>query len=133
MKNQPKNGFKASTKAFLHFWQFFGIFDDFLKWSNGACLKYNLFLSFFSNDDESEAEPKLAWNLEVLHNVMISQEASKWQRIFQRGISMRSNMCQGNFQLWRFFLTDAERVPLNMNKNTTNRELRYKNIKYKSI
>ena len=87
----------------------------------------------FRNEDKSDDKPRLTWSLEVFHDVEIDQEAPKWRRIFQRGIAMRRNICQGKFELWRLFLTDEGSLPVKkMNKNTTHRELRC-DISIKSI
>jgi len=77
------------------------------------------------NEDNPDVEPRLTWSLELFHKVEVDQEAPKWRRIFQRGIAMRRNICQGKFELWRLFLTDEDSLPVKkMNKNTSYRELR---------
>ena len=84
----------------------------------------------FRNDDDDDEKtgengPRLSWSLEVFHDVEVDPDAPKWRRIFQRGIGMRRNICQGKFELWRLFLTDSESLPVKkMTVNTTFRELR---------
>ena len=80
-----------------------------------------------NDEEESEEEPKrTSYSLEVFHDVNVDPEAPKWRRIFQRGIGMRRNICQGKFELWRLFLTDVDSLPVKkMTKDTSFRELRY--------
>ena len=86
-------------------------------------------MKFYSRNDEEESEEeskRTSWSLEVFHDVNVDPEAPKWRRIFQRGIGMRQNICQGKFELWRLFLTDVDSLPVKkMTKDTSFRELRY--------
>jgi len=82
-----------------------------------------------NEDEETEGEDtsktRLSWNLEVFHDVQVDPNAPKWRRVFQRGIGMRRNICQGKFELWRLYLTDADSLPVKkMTKDTSFRELR---------
>ena len=64
--------------------------------------------------------------MEPFHDVEVDPEAPKWRKVFQRGIQMRRNICQGKFELWRLYLTDKGSLPVKkMTKDTTFRELRY--------
>jgi len=81
-----------------------------------------------TEDEESDEEgttKRISWSLEVFHDVQVDPDAPKWRRVFQRGIGMRRNICQGKFELWRLFLTDADSLPVKkMTKDTSFRELR---------
>ena len=80
----------------------------------------------FRNDEGEEDDRRLTWSLELFHDVEVDPDAPKWRKVFQRGIQMRRNICQGKFELWRLYLTDSESLPVKkMTKDTTFRELRY--------
>ena len=79
----------------------------------------------FRNDDTEEDVKRLTWTLELFHDVEVDPEGPKWRKVFQRGIQMRRNICQGKFELWRLYLTDKGSLPVKkMTKDTTFRELR---------
>ena len=90
---------------------------------------FEAYFYFRTEDEESEEEgttKRISWSLEVFHDVQVDPDAPKWRRVFQRGIGMRRNICQGKFELWRLFLTDADSLPVKkMTKDTSFRELRY--------
>ena len=101
----------------------FEIVENYLM--NSLLKKYH----FRNEDEETEGEDtsktRLSWNLEVFHDVQVDPNAPKWRRVFQRGIGMRRNICQGKFELWRLYLTDADSLPVKkMTKDTSFRELR---------
>jgi len=74
--------------------------------------------------EEPTGAPRLSWTGEVLHGKM-QEEASHWHRVYLRGVEMRKNVCRGNFQLWRLFMTDKDSLPVKeMTEQTSFRELR---------
>ena len=82
-------------------------------------------IQFFRNEDKEEDVTRVTWSLEPFHDVDVDEHGPKWRRVFQRGIQMRRNICQGKFELWRLYLTDSGSLPVKkMTKDTTFRELR---------
>ena len=59
------------------------------------------------SDEEinKDDEGRVAWSGELLHNTETSEEVTRWQKIYQRGIKMRRNLAAGECEMWRFFLT----------------------------
>ena len=51
-------------------------------------------------------EKRLTWSGELLHSNETREEATRWQKIYQRGIQMRRNLAAGKCEIWRLFLTD---------------------------
>ena len=60
------------------------------------------------SDEEinKEDEHRLAWSGELLHSNETREEATRWQKIYQRGIQMRRNLAAGKCEMWRLFMTD---------------------------
>ena len=69
---------------------------------------------YFRNEDEETEEDtsktRLSWNLEVFHDVQVDPNAPKWRRVFQRGIGMRRNICQGTIHILRKHLWGVKNV-----------------------
>lgn len=75
--------------------------------------------------EDADGDERLSWSGGKFHDVVIPEQATLWQKIFMKGIQMRRNICTGNYELWRLFMTDKESLPVKkMSKETTCRELR---------
>ena len=73
----------------------------------------------FNKDDEN----RLTWSGELLHNIETSEEATRWQKIYQRGIQMRKNLAQGKCEMWRLFMVNEdEDIPLRKMTQDTQEE-----------
>ena len=70
-------------------------------------------------DEDVNKHDRVAWSGELLHSNETSEEATKWQTIYQRGVQMRRNLATGKCEMWRFFLTDErEKDHLSVRKMT---------------
>ena len=60
------------------------------------------------SDEEVNKDDKdrVTWSGELLHSNRTSEEATRWQKVYQRGIQMRRNLAEGKCELWRLFMTD---------------------------
>ena len=60
------------------------------------------------SDEEinKDYEHRLAWSGELLHSNETREEATRWQKIYQRGIQMRRNLAAGKCEMWRLFMSD---------------------------
>ena len=88
-------------------------------------LEFDEIFLHFRKDDTNEDVNRLTFCQKIFHEVEVDMEAPKWRKMFQRGIAMRRNICQGKFELWRLYLSDNENLPVKkMSSETTKRELR---------
>ena len=70
-------------------------------------------LRSLSNEEvNKDDEGRLAWSGELLHGNEISDEATKWQKTYQRGVQMRRNLVEGRYEMWRLFMTDKDNLPV---------------------
>ena len=62
------------------------------------------------SDEEINKDDKdrVTWSGELLHSIKTSEEASRWQKIYQRGIQMRRNLAEGKFDMSRLCMTDED-------------------------
>ena len=96
-----------------HFWKHLVHNECFEKYSS------------LKKEDSEDGEERRSWSGEVFHDRHFPEEATHWQRIFQRGISMRRNLVEGRYEMWRMFMTGAEHMPVKkMTSETSFRELR---------
>ena len=80
--------------------------------------------------DDTAGAPRLTWSGKTFHNVVIPHQATLWHKIFLRGVNMRKNVINGNYELWRLFMTDKESCPvIKMTSTTSFRELRTRHRK----
>ena len=64
-------------------------------------------VSCLSNEEVNKDDgDRLTWSGELLHSNKISDEATKWMKIYQRGIQMKRNLAEGKFEVWRLFKID---------------------------
>jgi len=83
--------------------------------------KYNA----LKTNDEDDNSQRLAWSGQKFHDLDMPEEATYWQKVFQRGIQMRRNIVEGRFEMFRLFMTDADSLPVKkMSWDTSFRELR---------
>ena len=82
-------------------------------------------LRSLSNEDvNKDDEDRLAWSGELLHSNETSDEATRWQKIYQRGVQMRRNLTEGRYEMWRLFMTDQDNLPVKkMSKDTQPEDL----------
>ena len=82
-------------------------------------------LRSLSNEEVNKGdEYRLAWSGELLHSNETSNEATRWQKIYQRGVQMRRNLTEGRYEMWRLFMTDQDNLPVKkMTKDTRPEDL----------
>ena len=96
----------------VHFWK--------QMCKNEGFDKYNA----LKKEDDDECRKRLTWSGQKFHDLEMEEEATYWQKVFQRGIQMRRNIVDGRFEMWRLFMTDAENLPVKkMSWDTSFREL----------
>ena len=99
----------------VHFWKHLCVSENLEKFNALKNEEVN-------KDDEDET---LAFTGEKLHSIVFRDEATRWQRVYQRGVQMRRNMREGRFALWRLFMTDRDHAPVvNMSHDTDLDQLR---------
>ena len=82
----------------VHFWK--------QMCKNEGFDKYNA----LKKEDDADTRQRMAWSGEKFHDLEMDEEATYWQKVFQRGIQMRRNIVDGRFEMWRLFMTDAENL-----------------------
>ena len=75
-------------------------------------------------DEEINQEDRVAWSGELLHSNKTSEEATRWQKIYQRGIQMRKNLAEGKCEMWRLFMVyeDEDNIPVRKMTQDTQQE-----------
>jgi len=58
--------------------------------------KYNA----LKTNDEDDNSQRLAWSGQKFHDLDMPEEATYWQKVFQRGIQMRRNIVEGRFEMY---------------------------------
>ena len=80
-------------------------------------------VSCLSNEEVNKDDgDRLTWSGELLHSNKISDEATKWMKIYQRGIQMRRNLAEGKFEVWRLFKIDEDNLPVRKMTQDTQQE-----------
>ena len=82
-------------------------------------------VSCLSNEEVNKDDgDRLTWSGELLHSNKTSDEATKWMKIYQRGIQMRRNLAEGKFEVWRLFKIDEDNLPVRkMTQDTHQKDL----------
>ena len=72
-----------------------------------------------NKDDNKDC---VAWSGELLHSNETSEEATRWQKIYQRGVQMRRNLTAGKCEMWRLFMTYENCLPVRKMTQDTHSE-----------
>jgi len=89
------------------------------------CKKENFHTVYALKKDDEDGIERVSWAGNPLHGVEPREDSTLWYKVFMRGLQMRRNVCSGNYEWWRLFMTDEENLPVKkMTKDTTFRELR---------
>ena len=76
-------------------------------------------------EEVNVADGRQSWSGEEFHEISLPEEATVWQKVFQRGMRMRRNVVGGRYELWRLFMTDQESLPVaRMMADTSQEKLR---------
>lgn len=81
-------------------------------------------VSCLSNEEvNKDDEDRVTWSGELLHSNETSDAATRWQKVYQRGVQMRRNLAEGKCEMWRLFKIDEDNSTVRkMTQNTQQKD-----------